>query len=63
MYVYWGTLICPKQFLAREHLKPAMCHSSSKVLFTFETKSNFSRLLIDHFFVSESLFKYIYLYI
>ena len=39
-----------------------MCHSSSKVLFTFESKSNFSRSLIDHLFVSDPLFKYIYLY-
>ena len=48
--------------LASEHLNLTMCHSSSKVLFSFERKSNLSRSLIDHFFVSESLFKYIYLY-
>ena len=44
-------------FMRRQHLQCALNHHTSEVQFTFESKANGSRSIIDHFLLSEVLMK------
>ena len=44
-------------FMRRQHLQSALNHHTSEVQFTFESKANGSRSIIDQFLLSEVLMK------
>ena len=44
-------------FMRRQHLQCALSHHTSEIQFTFESKANGSRSVIDHFLLSEVLMK------
>ena len=51
-----------KLFIEKENLKAALDHEVNKVLFTYESKSNMSKSLIDHFLINESLLQNVDVY-
>ena len=50
-----GNVNLLKSFIEKENLKAVLDHEKNKVLFTYESKSNMSKSLIDHFLINESL--------
>ena len=47
-----GNVNILKSFIETENLKAVLDHEVKKVLFTYESKSNMSKSLIDHFLIN-----------